>query len=209
MAVPKLQPSPRSTLRRTAAQDLESVVALDAQNAGHPRRFYFQRRLKAALAQTAQHVQFSAEQGGKFMGFMMARRMLGEFGRAEPELRLEAMGVAQGEQGQGIGTALLARLESEAKRMGVPSIRTAASWRDHTIMEFFDRAGFELSKNLVLECALHGNRVAVARVRQGARPRTPHRLLRERSRLQRGAVERLRGACARPRSTCARSRPAI
>ena len=158
MATRKKQPAIK--LRRTSAQDLDSVVALDAANAGRSRQFYFERRLEAALAHPAQHVQFSAEQDGKLVGFMMARRMLGEFGRAEPELRVEAMGVAQGEQGQGIGTALLARLESEAKRMGAPYIRTAASWRDHTIREFFDRAGFELSKNLVLGCAMHENRVA-------------------------------------------------
>lgn len=148
------------TLRRTAAQDLESVVALDAANAGRSRQFYFERRLKAALAHTAMHVQFSAEQSGMVLGFMMARQLLGEFGRAEPALRLETMGVAQCEQGQGIGTALLAKLESEAKRMGVPSIRTTASWRDHAIMQFFDRAGFELSQNLVVDCAMHSHRLA-------------------------------------------------
>ena len=147
------------TLRRTAAQNLESVVALDAANAGRARQFYFERRLKAALAHTALHVQFSAEQDGKFVGFIMARQLLGEFGRAGPALRLEAMGVAQGEQGHGIGTALLARLEIEAKRMGVPAIRTTASWRDHAIMQFFDRAGFELSQNLVVDCAMHRHRL--------------------------------------------------
>ena len=121
MGTPKQQQPAGITLRRTAVQDLDSVVALDAANVGRARQFYFERRLKAALAQTARHVQFSAEQGGKFVGFMMARQLLGEFGRAEPALRLEAMGVAQGEQGHGIGTALLAKLESEAKRMGVPA----------------------------------------------------------------------------------------
>lgn len=148
------------TLRRTTAQDLDSVVALDAANVGRPRQFYFERRLKAALAQTALHVQFSAEQDGKFVGFMMARQLLGEFGRAEPALRLEAMGVAQDEQGYGIGTALLAKLESEAKGMGVPAIRTTVSWRDHAIMQFFDHAAFELSQNLVVDCAMHSHRLA-------------------------------------------------
>jgi ribosomal protein S18 acetylase RimI-like enzyme len=146
-------------LRRMTAQDLDSVVALDAANSGRSRRFYFERRLKVALAQPALHVQFSAEQDGKFVGFMMARELLGQFGRAEPALRLEAMGVARGEQGHGIGTALLAKLESEAGRMGVPAIRTTASWRDHAIMQFFDRAGFELARSVVLDCAVHSQRL--------------------------------------------------
>ena len=149
------------SLRRTKAEDMESVVALDATIVDRPRQFYFQRRLEAALAQTELHVQFSAEQNGKLVGFIKARKLQGEFGRAEPALRLEAMAVAPNEQGQGIGSALLARLESEAKRMGVAEIRTIASWRDRAIMQFFDSAGFEFSRNLVLDCPMRQNRVTV------------------------------------------------
>lgn len=154
------QQSARISLRRTKAQDMEAVVALDAAIVGHPRQLYFQRRLKAALEQTQKHVQFSAEQDGRFVGFIKARKQLGEFGRAEPALLLEAITVAPGAQGRGIGSALLAKLEGEAKRLGVPEIRTTASWRDHSIMQFFDAAGFELSQTKVLACAMQGNRVA-------------------------------------------------
>lgn len=149
-------------LRRTKAEDMESVVALDAAIVGRTRHLYFQRRLKAALEQTQRHVQFSAERNGRFVGFIKARKQLGEFGRAEPALLLEAIAVAPGEQGQGIGTALLGRLESEANRMGVPAIRTTASWRDHAIMKFFDAAGFDFSRNMVLECPMRENRAAAA-----------------------------------------------
>jgi GNAT superfamily N-acetyltransferase len=154
------QQSAGVSLRRTKAEDMEAVVALDATILDRPRQFYFQRRLKAALNQTDLHVQFSAEQDGRLVGFIKARKLLGEFGRAEPALRLEAMAVAPGEQGQGIGSALLARLESEAKRMGVTTIRTTTSWRDHAIMQFFDGAGFEFAHNLVLDCPIRQNRVA-------------------------------------------------
>jgi ribosomal protein S18 acetylase RimI-like enzyme len=148
------------TLRRVAAQDLDSVVALDAANSGRARRFYFERRLKAALAQPQLHIQFAAERGGFFVGFMMARQLLGQFGRAEPALRLEAMGVAPGEQGHGIGTVLLSKFESEAKRMGVPVIRTDASWRNHRVMQFLDHVGFELAKDLVVDCPVSNHRLA-------------------------------------------------
>jgi len=139
---------------------MDAVVALDATIADRPRQFYFQRRLDAALAQTGLHVQFSAEHEGKLVGFIKARKLQGEFGHEEPALRLEAMAVAPGVQRQGIGSALLARLESEAKRMGVAAIRTTASWRDHTIMQFFDSAGFEFAHNLVLDCPMRQNRVS-------------------------------------------------
>ena len=159
MAIRTQQQSAGVSLRRTKAEDMEAVVALDATILDRPRQFYFQRRLKAALDQTELHVQFSAEQDGSLVGFIKARKLLGEFGRAEPALRLEAMAVAPSEQGQGIGSALLARLESEAKRMGVAAIRTTASWRDHAIMQFFDGAGFEFAHNLVLDCPMRQNRV--------------------------------------------------
>ena len=204
-------PQPQSagiSLRRTKAQDMESVVALDAAIVGHPRHLYFQRRLKAALDQTERHVQFSAEQDGRFVGFIKARKQLGEFGRAEPALLLEAMAVAPGEQGHGIGSALLARLESEAKRLGVPEIRTTASWRDHAIMQFFDRAGFELSQNHgagLPDAAKPGRRRMKAT--RPWRPRTSPAFRQPKSataRRPRTTSTRSRAA----RSTCARSRPA-
>ena len=159
MALPAQNHSVDFTLRRTKAEDMESVVALDAAVVGHTRQLYFQRRLKAALEQTERHVQFSAEQDGKLVGFIKARRLLGEFGRPQPAFLLESIAVAPARHGRGIGSALLARLEAEAKKLGVPEIRSTASWRDHGIMRFFDNAGFELSHNLVLECPMRENRV--------------------------------------------------
>ncbi len=138
---------------------MEAVVAIDAAVVGHSRQLYFQRRLKAALEQTDRHVQFSAESDGRLVGFIKARKQLGEFGRAAPAMLLEAVAVASGAHRQGIGSALLDRLESEARRLGVPEIRTTASWRDHAILQFLDHAGFRLSQNTVLECVVSGSRV--------------------------------------------------
>jgi predicted N-acetyltransferase YhbS len=159
MATSTQQPSAGLSIRRTKAEDMACVVALDAAIVGHPRHLYYQRRLKAALAQTGRHIQFSAEKDGKFVGFIKARRQLGEFGREEPALLLEAIAVAPGEQGHGVGSALLARLESEAQRVGAKSVRTTASWRDHAIMRFLDHAGFQLSRTMVLDCPMRHNRV--------------------------------------------------
>lgn len=140
------------SMRRLSAQDFAVVVALDAETVGRPRTSYFERRLKTALAQPALHLQFGAERDGKLVGFMMARRMQGQFGRADPSLRLEAIGAASDGRGKGIGSALLSKLEEEARRLKIPEIRTTASWRDHAIMQFFDHAGFELGGHLVLDC---------------------------------------------------------
>lgn len=148
------------TLRRTRAEDMEAVVALDAAVVGHPRQLYFQRRLQAALEQTDKHIQFSVERNGQFVGFIKARKQLGEFGRTAPALLLETVAVAPDEQHHGIASALMERLEAEARRLGVPEIRSTATWRNHAILGFFDRAGFRLSQTTVIECAVRDNRIA-------------------------------------------------
>lgn len=139
------------TIRRLTKQDFEAVVALDAAAVGHPRTSYFERRLKTALLRPAIYVQFGAEQNGKLVGFMMARQMQGQFGRNEPALRLEAFAVASDVRGRQIGSALLSKLEDEAKRLKILEIRTTASWRDHAITQFLSHAGFELGNELVVD----------------------------------------------------------
>ncbi len=156
------QPGSNVTIRRLTAQDFDAVITMDAAAVGHTRTSYFERRLKNALAQPDLHVQFGAERDGRLVGFMMARQLQGQFGRAEPALRLEAIGAAADERGQRIGSALLSKLEDEARRLAITEIRTTASWRDHTIMQFLNRAGFELGGDLAIECLLGEQRLETA-----------------------------------------------
>ena len=161
------------TLRRLTAQDFAAVVALDAAAVGRARTAYFERRLQLAVAQPALHVQFAALRDGKLAGFMMARHMQGHFGRAEPSLRLEAIGTALDGRGQRVGSTLLAKLEDEARRLKVSEIRTTASWRDHAIVQFLDHAGFALGDNLVLDCQVSEHRLGE---REGDRVLAPDHL---------------------------------
>lgn len=160
------------TIRRLTAEDFEAVVGMDAAAVGHPRAFYFERRLKTAKSRPALYVQLGAEQNGKPVGFMMARQMLGQFGRNEPALRLEAFAVAAAVRGQQVGSALLAKLEEEARRLKIAEIRTTASWRDHAIMRFLDRSGFELGSELVVDTRVSDQRLAA---HEGTNPATPVR----------------------------------
>lgn len=159
------------TIRRLTAEDFDAVVGMDAAAIGHPRTFYFERRLKTAKSRPALYVQLGAEQNGKLVGFMMARQMLGQFGRNEPALRLEAFAVAADVRGQQVGSALLAKLEEEARRLKMAEIRTTASWRDHAIMRFLDRSGFELGSELVVDTRVSDQRLAL----EGTNPAAPAR----------------------------------
>ena len=144
----------RSDLRPLAARDLGAVTAIDAALTGRSRGAYFERRLAAASRDPERHLQLGAEADGRLAGFMLGRALEGEFGRSEPELRLEAFGVAPAAQGQRLGAALAAAFEEAAARRGLREIRTTALWREHALLGFFDRAGFRLSPVHVLDCAL-------------------------------------------------------
>jgi len=146
-------------LRRLASGDFDEAVAIDAAIVGRRRRAYFEARLKAALKAPADHVQFAATRDGKLLGYVLARRMLGEFGRTEPAVRLETIGVLPGEQGHGVGMRLLGELEGWALQHEIRQIRTTADWRRHALLGFLDRAGFELGRNHIIDCAVHAERL--------------------------------------------------
>lgn len=139
------------TPRRLAASDIDGVTTIDEAIVGRSRRTYFEKRLEAALENPALHVQFGVDRGGSLAGYVLARRLAGEFGRVDPALRLEVVGVRPDAQGHGIGAALLAALGGWARDRDIREIRTQASWRDHGMLRFFDRGGFELGRHQVMD----------------------------------------------------------
>ena len=162
-------------LRRLAAQDLDAVVEIDAQITGRSRRDYFERRLQAALHAPAIHTQFAAEEGGVLEGYVLARRLEGEFGSVEPALRLEVISVRPGEQGHGYGDALLGALEAEARKLKIFQVRTQAAWKDHAMLGFLDHAGFQLGGNQVIDCDIQAGRMDGGDEERVLAPE-PHRL---------------------------------
>lgn len=140
--------------RPLAAGDLAGVIAIDAAIGARTRRVYFERRLSAAHRDAEHHLQLGIDHEGALAGFMLGRVLDGEFGRSDPALRLEAFGVRPALQHHGLGAALAAALEAEAARRGIAEIRTAALWRSHELLRFLDHAGYRLSGQHVLDCAL-------------------------------------------------------
>ena len=148
------------TLRRLERHDLDAVVQIDASITGRSRRDYFERRLAAALREPSLHMQFGLEQDGSLTGYMLGRRLEEEFGRPDPALRLEVFGVKPGRQGCGLGSKLLEMLEVEARRLDIGELRTLATWRDHGMLRFLDRTGFQLGRNHVIDCLVQAGRIA-------------------------------------------------
>jgi ribosomal protein S18 acetylase RimI-like enzyme len=143
---------PRITVRALRPEDLDAVVAIDRAIEQRPRRAYVQRRLEAALREPARHAQFAAADGEGVVGYLLARRLCGEFGRRQPALRIELVGVREALQGRGIGRLLLDALTNHARRHGVTELRTAADWRDDRMLRWFAATGFLLAPERVLEC---------------------------------------------------------
>lgn len=141
-------------LRPLAAGDLDRVVAIDASIGGRSRRSYFERRLAAALRAPGLHTQFAVDDDAGLAGYVLGRVLEGEFGRIEPALRLEVIGVRREARGRGLGLALERSIEDEARRRGFAEMRTGASWRDHAMLRFLDSAGYRLGRNQVVDCAL-------------------------------------------------------
>jgi GNAT superfamily N-acetyltransferase len=104
------------------------VVAIDAAVMGRSRRAYYERRLRIALEEPDLHVQFAADGPKGLLGFVLARRLHGQFGRTVPSFRLEMLAVSTDGQGHGVGTQLMHVLEEEARKHGMREIRTAAAW---------------------------------------------------------------------------------
>lgn len=131
--------------------DLPAVVAIDAALSGRPRRAYFERRLAAAQRDPERHLQLGVDEGDVLAGFMLGRLLEGEFGRSEPEVRLEAFGVRPQSQGRGLGRRLEAAFEREAARRGAAELHTVARWREHQLLAFLEGCGFGLAPAHVLE----------------------------------------------------------
>jgi GNAT superfamily N-acetyltransferase len=154
----ELETANRPDTRAFARGDLDAMVALDTSITGFPRREYFERRLACALRQPAMHAQLVARDAHGPAGYLLARVMAGEFGRTEPALRLEVIGVRPDAQGHGTGAQLLGGLIDFARRHGIREVRTAAAWNDHRMVPWLDAMGFTLAANHIVDCPVAGGR---------------------------------------------------
>ena len=144
------------TVRPLAKDDLDAVVTIDAAIEGRSRRDYVERRLAAALREPDLHAQFAATDGAKLVGYVLARTLLGEFGRTQPGLRLEMVGVHADARGAGVGKKLLQALMAHAHKRGLADLHTSAAWNQHAMLRWFNAMGFTLAADRWLDCAVEG-----------------------------------------------------
>jgi predicted N-acetyltransferase YhbS len=143
------------TIRALSEADLDAVVTIDAAIEGRARRAYIQRRLAAALKEPSMHVQLAAvDATNELVGYILARRIEGEFGRRQSGLRLEIVGVRAERRHRGIGSLLIDALARYAGRHGVDELRTTATWNQHRMLPWLGAVGFTLAPNYIVDCAV-------------------------------------------------------
>lgn len=145
------------TVRALTRDDLDAVVALDADVEGRSRRTYFEGRLAAALREPDWHGQFAAVDGRSLVGHVLARVLEGEFGRGARGLRIEVVGVRPDARRQGVGKRLFDALLQWARRHGVQELHTQARWNQHALLGWLDRLNFTLAPALVVDRAVSGD----------------------------------------------------
>ncbi len=151
-----VQDAQNLTVRSLARDDLEAVVAIDAAHEGRSRRDYIERRLAAALREPKLHAQFAATDDAGIAGYILARVLEGEFGRTEPGLRLELVGVRADARKHGVGRQLFNAMALWAGRHGIRDLRTVSPWRNTAMLRWLDAMGFELAPSLVIDCSVGG-----------------------------------------------------
>ncbi len=147
------------TLRALRPADLDAVVEIDRRITGRSRRVFFERRLKAALADPAGFIAVAVAaadtsagaSSGTCTGFAIARLQSGEFGGDARIAVLDVIGVDPARHGAGTGTLLLDGITAAMKRCEVGELRTQVDWRDQKLIRFFAAAGFGLAPRQVLE----------------------------------------------------------
>ena len=148
-----LTPAPSEFhIRALLPTDLDDVVSIDTAVEGRSRRAYIERRLQAAIADPASHAQFAAvRDSGELVGFMLARRVAGEFGRSTASVRIELLGQRVGQAHQGIGRSLFEAVAGWSRRHDAAELRTLSDWSRSGLLGWLAAMGFELAPELVLE----------------------------------------------------------
>lgn len=141
-------------VRSLRADDLESVIGLDAKITGRRREEYFKIKLAQSIADTGVQISLAAEIDGLFAGFLLARVYYGEFGAMEPTAVLDALGVHTGLRGRGVGHALLRQLRTNLRGLGISRLRTEVAWDDQQLLSFFHHEKFVPAPRICLDLDL-------------------------------------------------------
>ncbi len=140
-------------VRRATSDDGDAILALmprlasfDVPESRNPVDLWrsdaamFQRWLDGQAAECFVHV--AVDDAQKILGFTLVS-LRPELLSHEPSAHLEAIAVGEGAEGMGVGQALLAAAESEAKAHGALTITLHVFANNNRAREFYEKSGYD------------------------------------------------------------------
>jgi ribosomal protein S18 acetylase RimI-like enzyme len=141
-------------VRTMREQDLNAIVAIDAQATGRRRPGYFELMLQRAVKQASLQISLVAELEGCIVGFLIGTVYYGEYGVVEPAATVDAIGVDQRYRGQHVGKAMMRQLRINLGALQISKLRTEVDWNDAHLLAFFRSEGFSPAPRLCLETSV-------------------------------------------------------
>jgi ribosomal protein S18 acetylase RimI-like enzyme len=110
-------------------------------------RLAFERLCEIVAGQS--HVTFIAHQNGERLGFLLLLDQLPDEVTLMDQGFVAYMAVEPERQGTGVGTALLAAAEDEARRRGLPFIALMVTEENERGRRLYERAGYRTERRLL------------------------------------------------------------
>jgi len=95
------------------------------------------------------HVTFIAQRGGERVGFLLLLDQLPDEVTLSPQGFVAYMAVKPGARGRGVGAALLATAENEARRRLLPYMALMVTEENETARRLYERAGYKTERRLL------------------------------------------------------------
>jgi ribosomal protein S18 acetylase RimI-like enzyme len=95
------------------------------------------------------HITLIAERGGKRLGFLLLLDRLPDEVTLMPQGFVAYMAVKPGARGEGVGAALLAAAEDEARRRRLPYMALMVTEENEAARRLYERAGYRTERRLL------------------------------------------------------------
>lgn len=158
------------TVRALTAEDIDTIIKINAKVRDEAKPEYWQRKLALYLArqdheaiiEAANHylsgvdprLAYVAEVRGRVVGFIIGEIRSWEF-RQPPTGWITAMVVNPDYQRKGIGRRLVAEVLDYFREKGIENVRTMVAWSDGEMLSFFTAMGFDRGPFIELEKKLN------------------------------------------------------
>lgn len=139
-------------IRRAVAEDLEAIIRLHEEDelGAHGDAWTAQtapayRAAFDAISRSAENLLFVAETDGRVVGTFQMTLIPNLTGRGALRVKIESVKVSSGLRSRGIGAAMMAHAESEARQRGAALLELSSNKTRTAAHRFYERIGYAKS----------------------------------------------------------------